>query len=91
MHVLRVTTSQRYLGPLKPRQEVDLRGAGGHQLQYYGTVELLMKVSNKMFRMRAEVADVKHNLLSVERLEAHGYGVLFRQDQSRIMREDWQA
>ena len=50
-----------------------------------------MKVNNKMFRMRAEVADVKHNLLSVGRLEEHGYGVLFLQDQSKIMREDWQA
>ena len=75
MHVLRVATAQRYLGPMKPRQEVDLRGAGGHQLQYYGTVELLMKVSNKMLRMRAEVADVKHNLLSAGRLEQHGYGI----------------
>ena len=41
--------------------------------------------------MRAEVADVKHNLLSNGRLEQHGYGILFLQDQSRIMREDWQA
>ncbi len=50
-----------------------------------------MKLNNKMFRMRAEVADVKHNLLSVGRLEEHGYGVLFIQDQSKGMREDWQA
>ena len=91
MHVLCLGIVQRYLGPLKPRSEIDLRGAGGHQLQYYGTVELFMKVNNKIFRMRAEIADVKHNLLSVGRLEEHGYGVLFLQDQSRITREDWQA
>ena len=34
---------------------------------------------------------MKHNLLSDGRLEQHGYGILFLQDQSRIMREDWQA
>ena len=48
-----------------------------------------MTMSGRKFLLRAEIADVSMNLMSVSRLEEHGYEVLFSQNQSKIMKEEW--
>ena len=88
-HVVRVAVAELFLGALKPSRAIELRGAGGHQLDLCGSVEILVIMNGRKFLLRAEIADVKRNLLSVSRLEDHGYAVLFNQKQSQILREDW--
>ena len=50
-------------------------------------------MSGRKFIMRAEIADIKRDLLSIDKLEDRGYAVLFCQDQSKIMailgEEEW--
>ena len=41
-HVVRLLVAQLFLGDLKPSRAIELRGAGGHQLDIYGSVEMLM-------------------------------------------------
>ncbi len=37
VHVVRLGVAQLFLGILEPRRTVELRGAGGHELDFYGT------------------------------------------------------
>ena len=88
-HVLRLVVAQEYLGILEKSHGVELRGADGHQLNYYGSVEMIMIMGGRKHLLRAVVADVRRNLLSVRQVEDHGYAILFKQNQSMITRENW--
>ena len=90
-HVVRFVVAELFLGTLRPSCDIEFRGAGGHQLDFYDTVEILMIMNNRKFILRAEIADVKRNLLSVSKLEDHDYAVLFSLKDSRVQREDWHA
>ena len=88
-HVMRADVATQFLGELQPQRGVDLRGAGGHRLQYYGTAEIVLYMNGQKFKMNVEIADIKHNLLSVPKLQDHNYNVEFTRGSGRLSRGTW--
>ncbi len=60
-------------------------------MMYYGSMEIILSLNGRRFCLFAEVADVRHSLLSVSRLEEHGHDVLFRRGESAMSRADWRV
>ena len=90
-HVVRADMARRVLGKLTPQSGIILRGAGGHRLNYFGTAEVILEMGGQRFSLRAEVADVRHNLLSVPKLEDMNYDVVFKRDVSHISKSGWRV
>ena len=89
IHVVKAELALKFLPHLQPRPGMILRGAGGHRLQHFGTVRVHMVMGDHRFVLTAEVADVRHNLLSVAKLEDHGHQLTFVKGGSRISRGSW--